>query len=239
MGQLLKLHESYPLKNGLLSYTENARKLLAISKEGKNPLAGWVPSVPQGETLTIGTPEYDKMEAAGIPLLNSTAFVLVAGGLGERLGYNGIKVELPTETSTGTCYLQYYIETILALQSRYAKGKKDLELAIMVSDDTHEKTLALLEVNNYFGMKKENLTLMKQEKVAAIKNNDGAIAQVENDPWKIESKPHGHGDVHSLMHSSGTAAKWTKAGFNYVVFFQDTNGLGFHTLAASLGVSKR
>ena len=108
----------------------------------------------------------------------------------------------------------------------------------MVSDDTHDKTVKLLEDNAYFGMDKANLTLMKQEKVAAIASNEGAIAQDSSDPWSIESKPHGHGDVHSLMHSKGVAKKWTDAGFTHVVFFQDTNGLGFHTLAASLGVSK-
>lgn len=47
-----------------------------------------------------------------------TGFVLVAGGLGERLGYNGIKVSLPVETLTMTSYLRYYISKILAIQVR-------------------------------------------------------------------------------------------------------------------------
>jgi hypothetical protein len=42
--------------------------------------------------------------------------VLVAGGLGERLGYSGIKVALPVESASGTCFLQLYVESILALQ---------------------------------------------------------------------------------------------------------------------------
>ena len=58
----------------------------------------------------------------------------------------------------------------------------------MVSDDTHDKTVKLLEDNAYFGMDKANLTLMKQEKVAAIASNEGAIAQDSSDPWSIESK---------------------------------------------------
>ena len=41
------------------------------------------------------------MEAAA-----DAAFVLVAGGLGERLGYSGIKLALPSESATGTCFLQ-------------------------------------------------------------------------------------------------------------------------------------
>jgi len=40
----------------------------------------------------------------------------VAGGLGERLGYSGIKVELPSQLSTGDSYLKFYIKAILALQ---------------------------------------------------------------------------------------------------------------------------
>eukprot|EP00955_Chlamydomonas_euryale_P011223 121202-Chlamydomonas_euryale.AAC.4 len=45
------------------------------------------------------------------------AFVLVAGGLGERLGYSGIKVALPVECATDTCFLQLYCQFILALQA--------------------------------------------------------------------------------------------------------------------------
>ncbi len=45
-------------------------------------------------------------------------FVLVAGGLGERLGYGDIKLRLPSETCTMTTYLQLYIGQILHLQSR-------------------------------------------------------------------------------------------------------------------------
>ena len=39
------------------------------------------------------------------------------------------------------------------------------------------------------------------------------------------------------MHSMNVASDWVSKGFTHCVFFQDTNGLGFHTLAASLGVS--
>ena len=45
-----------------------------------------------------------------------TGFVLVAGGLGERLGYNNIKISLPVETFTMQSYLGYYIKKILAIQ---------------------------------------------------------------------------------------------------------------------------
>lgn len=231
--QVALLNSSYP--GGLRSYIEKARKLLEMSKSGSNPLEGWTPFVPEGISLNPLTPDYVKFENMGKAVLGNTGFVLVAGGLGERLGYSGIKVELPAETTTQTCYLELYCQQILAFQTRYS-GDVKLPLAIMVSDDTKEKTVSLLESKKYFGLLPEQITILKQEKVAALSSADGKIALIS--PYEIDSKPHGHGDVHALMHSSGTAARWLQGGIKYVAFFQDTNGLCFNSLAAVLGVSE-
>jgi UDP-sugar pyrophosphorylase len=48
--------------------------------------------VPSGEMLTFGDDSFLSLEAAGVKEARNAAFVLVAGGLGERLGYKGIKV---------------------------------------------------------------------------------------------------------------------------------------------------
>ena len=37
--------------------------------------------------------------------MKHVGFVLVAGGLGERLGYNGIKIEIPMDTCTETRFI--------------------------------------------------------------------------------------------------------------------------------------
>lgn len=221
---------------GLEDYLMRARALLADSKNGENPFAGWTPSVPEGVTLVPeNATEFEALEARGVPELGKCGFILVAGGLGERLGYNGIKVSLPTETLTRACYLELYCQQILHIQKQYASQKTKLPFAIMVSDDTHDKTLALLQAKAYFGLDAGQVTLIKQEKVAALIDNEAHIAQVN--AYEIDTKPHGHGDVHALMHSSRTAEKWLKSGTRWVVFFQDTNGLCFLSLAAALGVS--
>ena len=41
----------------------------------------------------------------------------------------------------------------------------------MTSGDTHDRTVALLEKNNNFGMAPNQITLMKQEKVASLTSN--------------------------------------------------------------------
>jgi len=65
------------------------------------------------------------------------------------------------------------VHSILALQTRAAgempakRSAKDvgIPLAIMTSDDTHAATLELLERHDYFGAKRSQVTLIKQEKV--------------------------------------------------------------------------
>ncbi|KAK4429599.1 UDP-sugar pyrophosphorylase [Sesamum alatum] len=238
--QVARLNASYP--GGLASYIKTARELLADSKAGTNPYEGFTPSVPSGETLTFADDNFIRFEEAGVREARKAAFVLVAGGLGERLGYNGIKVALPLESTTGTCFLQHYIESILALQDTSCKlaqgeGPTEIPLAIMTSDDTHSRTLDLLEKNAYFGMKPSQVKLLKQEKVACLDDNDARLAVDPNNKYRIQTKPHGHGDVHSLLYSSGLLKEWLGAGRKWVLFFQDTNGLLFKAIPASLGVS--
>lgn len=235
--QLVLLDSSYP--GGLVAYINNAKRLLADSKAGTNPFDGFTPSVPTGETLAFGDENFIKFEEAGVREAKRAAFVLVAGGLGERLGYNGIKVALPAETTTGTCFLQHYIESILALQEASSEGesKAQIPFVIMTSDDTHGRTLELLESNSYFGMQPTQVTLLKQEKVACLEDNDARLALDPQNRYRIQTKPHGHGDVHSLLHSSGILKVWHDAGLKWVLFFQDTNGLLFKAIPSALGVS--
>ncbi|KAG2447470.1 hypothetical protein HYH02_007398 [Chlamydomonas schloesseri] len=236
LAQLAVLDASY--HGGLAAYVRNARQLLADSKEGVNPFEGYVPSVPSGERLDFASPPFMQLEAAGLAEAGGAAFVLVAGGLGERLGYSGIKVALPSECATATPFLGLYIRTILALQARSGTSRK-LPLAIMTSDDTHGRTLELLRSNNYFGMEESQVTLIKQEKVACLTDNAAHLALEPTDRYAVQTKPHGHGDVHMLLHSSGLAKAWLAAGFKWVCFFQDTNALVFRGLLAALGVSAR
>ncbi|MFS7998931.1 putative nucleotidyltransferase [Helianthus anomalus] len=147
------------------------------------------------------------------------------------------------ETTTGTCFLQHYIESILSLSEasfKQAPGecRKDVPLVIMTSDDTHERTLQLLEAHNYFGMKPTQVKLLKQEKVACLADNDAGLALDPNNKYRIQTKPHGHGDVHALLYSSGLLKEWKDTGLRWVVFFQDTNGLLFKAIPAALGVAK-
>lgn len=241
--QINHLEKIYP--GGIKEYIARAKVLLENSKNNINPYSTYSPSVPEGIDITIGDKEYFEYESIGFEELVNTGFVLVAGGLGERLGYNDIKVGIQTDLITERVFLKVYIEYLLAYEKRMKiihklESNNDfyVPLCIMTSDDTHTKTIDLLEANSYFGFRKENLTIVKQEKVPALLDNDCKIALVK-DKFLIDTKPHGHGDVHTLLYQSGVVEKWQKHGKKWVVFFQDTNILAFNCFPSAIGVSKK
>lgn len=90
MSQLQTVDSTY--MGGIENYVNKATKLLASAAVGENPFEGFTPSVPSGEDLLYGDEEYRMMEKLGTEAAGKLAFVLVAGGLGERLGFSGIKV---------------------------------------------------------------------------------------------------------------------------------------------------
>jgi len=232
LQSLAHINTSYP--GGLVSYISNARKLLAEASAGGNPFKGLTPEQPDNVNLTTFDATYDHYEAIGKNQFSKTAVVLVAGGLGERLGYSGIKIDIPVEVTESTPYIALHAANLLAMEARM-EAPRPVPFIIMVSEDTNAKTRASLEANNWFGLKKEQVHILKQELVPAIADNDGRLALKEK--YQLILKPHGHGDIHMLMHTSGLAAQLADDGIEYLFFIQDTNGQAFNALPAALGVS--
>lgn len=191
MAKLETLDKNYP--GGIAAYISTARRLLGQSQRGENPLEGWTPSVPnEGFDLDPGTPDFSSAEQRGLMEVGTMGFVVPAGGLGERLGFSGVKFALPSDTCSGATVLQVYIGYILAAQRLAARrlGREvSLPLAIMVSADTEAGITELLEKNDYYGMTAAQVTLLKQEKVAALSDTSARIAVAA--PFKVKPRAEG------------------------------------------------
>lgn len=135
---------------------------------------------------------FSEAEQAGLTGIGDTAFVLVAGGLGERLGYSGIKLSLETNLCTNKSYLEVYAKYIQAMQRMaHLKTGKDhirIPLVIMTSDDTDPMTRKLLEETNNFGFDEGQVIIVKQDKVAALSNGNAGLSMKSR--WVVETKPH-------------------------------------------------
>lgn len=232
MATLVNAHRAYP--GGLTAYTRNARRLLAEAASGANPFEGCTPEQPDLVDLSSFGAAYDAAEAEGLRCFADSAVVLVAGGLGERLGYHGIKLDIPVEVTETTSYLAHYASIIKAASKRLGRR---IPLVIMTSRDTDEGTRASLAANRNFGLEEEQVTILRQELVPALSNMNASLAL--EGKYELLLKPHGHGDIHTLLHTSGTAKKLAASGVRYLLFIQDTNGQVFNAAFAAIGVSEQ
>ena len=83
------MDENYP--GGLKAYIENARQLLQDSMAGAGQFEGYTPEPPETiDVSEIGEDLFD-YESKGVFAIDKLAIAMVAEGLGERLGYDGIK----------------------------------------------------------------------------------------------------------------------------------------------------
>ncbi len=235
---------SYP--GGVAAYLKKAKVLLKESADGVNPFSEFEASVPEGESLSFdgnGTMDFSEAEMLGKSVMADAVFVLVAGGLGERLGYSGIKLSLEANLCTNVSYLELYVKYIQAMQAMARKetGNSDLiiPLVIMTSGDTDPLTRKLIQDKDNFGLPDGQIRIVMQDKVAALKDGNAGLALEDGDRWTIQTKPHGHGDVHHLLFREGLVDQWEKEGKKYVVFLQDTNALVINSVIPTLGVSVR
>ena len=229
-------------RGGIKDYLNRAKILLINSKNRVNYFHDYKIEVPDNiPHIVIGSEEFYELEKLGFEQLKDTVFVLVAGGLGERLGYSGIKIGLQNELITLRTYMDVYTDYIKAYEDRIRKkGKVDkdwfIPFCIMTSGDTHEQTISLLKEHSNFGLKDNQISIVKQDKLPAIIDNDCHLALCE-DKFLIETKPHGHGDIHYLLYKSGKAKEWINQGKKIMVQFMDTNVLAFNCVPASIGSS--
>ena len=229
-------------RGGIKDYLQRAKVLLEASKNKVNNFSDTTIEIPDDiPHIEIGTDEFFELDKLGFNQLKETVFVLVAGGLGERLGYTGIKIGLQNDLITLRTYIEVYTDFIKSYEDRIRKKEKVgddwyIPFCIMTSGDTHDETIKLLKTHNDYGMRPGQISIVKQNKIPAILDNDCHLA-LEPDKFLIETKPHGHGDIHYLLYSYGKAKQWVKEGKKYMVQFMDTNVLAFNCVPASIGAS--
>jgi len=253
LNQMVELDKNYP--EGLAVHQKNAKALLEKSARGENPFDGFVPELPEGVQIKGVNDDFIEKQDSGLKQVNKTAFVMVAGGVGDRLGYDGIKIDIPISLITMDTYLTYYISCITEMQRKSNKlnntGEDRIPFVIMTSNDTHEMTVDVLKEKGYSITEKQGphikywelekgdstIYIVKQGMVPAMVNNNADFTLEENNPYKLATKPHGHGDVHMLLYQSGLVQGWVNAGITHTVFFQDTNAQVMNGILPSLSVS--
>jgi UDP-N-acetylglucosamine/UDP-N-acetylgalactosamine diphosphorylase len=126
--------------------------------------------------------------AAGEAMLaaGEVAVVVVAGGQGTRLGFDGPKGTFPVGPVSGATLFQIHAEKVRALSRRHGRT---LPLYVMTSPANHAQTEAFFAEHEGFGV--EHLRLFVQGQMPAVDRESGRVLLAERD--RVALSPDGHG----------------------------------------------
>lgn len=145
--------------------------------------------------------------------------VLLAGGMGTRLGSDGPKGVYDIGVTKSVYIFQMLINNILDVVKESGSW---IHMFIMTSDKNNEETVEFFKNNNYFGYNNEYITFFKQEMAPATRY-DGKVYMEEK--YKISTSPNGNGGWFSSMEKCGLINKIEKAGIEYLNVFAVDNVL--------------
>jgi UDP-N-acetylglucosamine/UDP-N-acetylgalactosamine diphosphorylase len=164
---------------------------------------------------------YNKALAAGEKELRAgrVAALLVAGGQGSRLGYDGPKGCYSIGPLTGAPLFYFHARKILARSIRYGAP---IPFYVMTSNANNAATVACFEENDYFGLDRDNVFFFTQGMWPGM-DKDGKV--ILDAPGHIFMSPDGHGGLLAALKRSGALADMKKRGVKSVFFFQVDNPL--------------
>ncbi len=143
--------------------------------------------------------------------------LLVAGGQGTRLGYNGPKGCFKTLKSSGKTLYQIHAEKILFASKKYGKP---IPFLIMTSPDTDVETRTFFKENNYFGLDEKLVFYFCQSMTATCDLMGRALLKNES---SLLRNPDGHGGCYTAFMRSGALEFLEKHGIKALVYIQVDN----------------
>ena len=165
----------------------------------------------ESEALDIG----EELLASG-----KVAILVVAGGMGTRLGWPGPKGTFPVGPVTDRTLFQIFAQQIQALNARYGQP---IPWAVQTSPANHGATCAYFEKEDFLGLPKDSVQLFPQGVLPAF-DEDGKIALLED--GHIVALPDGHGGVYQALRKEGVLSRFDELGIETVFYFQVDNPLG-------------
>jgi UDP-N-acetylglucosamine/UDP-N-acetylgalactosamine diphosphorylase len=196
-------------------YVKKANPLSLPTKIEPSPAYPALPSSPAMEK------KYEKAREKGRQLISGgkVGALVVAGGQGTRLGYDGPKGNYPISPIKGKTLFRLFAEQIAAASKKY---KTSLPWYIMTSPLNRRATERIFEQNEWFGLKREDIFIFQQ---GTMPNFDFEGHILLDGKATISQSPNGHGGTIKAICDSGALADMHARGIEQVSYFQVDNPL--------------
>jgi UDP-N-acetylglucosamine/UDP-N-acetylgalactosamine diphosphorylase len=166
----------------------------------------------------------------------SVGTLLVAGGSGTRLGFEGPKGAFPLGAVSGRTLFQIHVERLLALGVRYGTVPP---LYLMTSPDNHQQTCALFAERRNFGLPAERLLIFPQGVAPAV-DEAGKLLLASKSSLVLAAN--GNGGLFAALRDGGAFDHMRRCGISTISYIQVDNPLslscdplfvGYHLLRES------
>lgn len=209
--------------------------LAGLSLEKLEP-ADWI-------DLESGAATDARARAAGEELLRQgkVAALVVAGGQGTRLGYDGPKGCYPVGPVTRRSLFSWHAAKVLAARRKY---QARIPLLVLTSEANDRATREYFARHAWFGLPEEDVAIFRQGMLPAVDFEGRLILESTG---SLALAPDGHGGTLTALTKSGVLADLESRGIEEIFYFQVDNPLarlldpvylGFHRLRGAQMSSK-
>ncbi len=146
--------------------------------------------------------------------------VLLAGGQGTRLRFDGPKGNFPFGPLTGTTLFAHHAAKVAALRARYDAA---LPWCILTSPTNDEVTREAFAGAHWFGLDPGSVEFVVQGTLPAVDRSTGEI--LLESPGRLALSPDGHGGLLLALRRSGALDRLAERGIQTLFTFQVDNPL--------------
>jgi len=210
---------------GLLSQVESLdfkaiEKIQGLLKAGGEPVAhpGTMTPAPV-VSLKAGQAAEPRARGEAALKAGQVGVILVAGGQGTRLGYDGPKGTYRLAPISQASLFEIHSRKILALERQY---QARIPFYIMTSEGNDADTRKFFGENKCFGLDPDRVKFFVQGTLPAF-HPDGRI--ILEAPGKLFAAPDGHGGILAALDRRGMLADMKARGLTTLYYFQVDNPL--------------
>jgi UDP-N-acetylglucosamine/UDP-N-acetylgalactosamine diphosphorylase len=201
-------------------------------------------ALPPADTFRLphhgGDPRlWSEAEQAGRDLLNAgrVGAILVAGGVGTRLGSDLPKGMFPLGPVSRRPLFRWHCEQVLACAR---EAGRPVPYFVMTSDATHADTVRFFRQHACFGLPADDVYFFQQGSLPLLEDAAPRILMEARD--RISTSPDGHGGLLRALTRAGLLEVMERRGIEHVYYHQVDNPaavicdpafLGLHTLHGS------
>lgn len=191
-------------------------------------LAGKQSKIPLGELSPLGAVEVSEIEKregefreAGLTAIREgkVAALLLAGGMGTRLGLDKPKGELNVGINRTLYIFQCLINNLMDVTR---EAGATVPLYIMTSEKNNDETIRFFEEHDYFGYPKEDVAFFVQEMAAAVDYDGKLLLEA---PGRLATSPNGNGGWFSSLVKAGLLSDIHQRGVEWINIFAVDNVL--------------